>query len=162
MADQDRLYFAYGSNLDVAQMRERCPDSRPMHPATLPDYRLVFSGISRRWGNAGSASVMAQPGAEVAGLVYRMPPGDIATLDGYESVPTVYTRQEVRARTPEGESLAVFTYQRLDHTLNPPHMGYFFKIWGGYRVFGLQEDRLFHALREALEAVNDGDGKGRG
>ncbi|HEY6798412.1 MAG TPA: gamma-glutamylcyclotransferase family protein, partial [Kineosporiaceae bacterium] len=36
-------YFAYGSNMDQAQMTQRCPSARLLGPATLPDHRLVFN-----------------------------------------------------------------------------------------------------------------------
>ena len=35
------LYFAYGSNLNVLQMAQRCPDSVGISPAVLSDYKLV-------------------------------------------------------------------------------------------------------------------------
>ena len=34
-----RPYFAYGSNMHVAQIAERCPDSVFLGQATLQDYR---------------------------------------------------------------------------------------------------------------------------
>ena len=42
-------YFAYGSNLSKKQMKERCPGSKPLFVATLPNFKLVFSGWSRKW-----------------------------------------------------------------------------------------------------------------
>ena len=63
------LYFAYGSNLDDAQMRERCANARVVGRATLPNYALVFGGFSHRWGGA-VASVVRAKGACVEGLLY--------------------------------------------------------------------------------------------
>ena len=40
-------YFAYGSNLSKKQMLARCPDSKAMFSATLPNYQLLFAGWSR-------------------------------------------------------------------------------------------------------------------
>lgn len=145
-----RRYFAYGSNLDLAQMRERCPDSTCLHPAVLHGYKLVFAGVSRRWGGQGSASIVEDADSEVHGLIYRMPPHDIAVLDGYESVPTVYTQRQIEVRSPQGKPVSAFTYQRLEHRINPPHIGYFHKIWGGYRAFGLRDESLFRAVTEAI------------
>ena len=51
-------YFAYASNLNQKQMQERCPDSKPVFTATLPNYKLVFLGWSREWhGVTASTSV---------------------------------------------------------------------------------------------------------
>jgi hypothetical protein len=41
------LCFAYGSNMDLAQMRERCPSTRFAFIAKLPDHRLVFPRKSK-------------------------------------------------------------------------------------------------------------------
>ena len=35
-------YIAYGSNLNIAQMDERCPGAQPVCTAKLEDYELVF------------------------------------------------------------------------------------------------------------------------
>jgi len=48
------LYFAYGSNLDFAQMRDRCPSALFVAIAKLPDHRLAFTrkSIKRACGVA--------------------------------------------------------------------------------------------------------------
>lgn len=65
------IYFAYGSNLDPAQMAERCPDSPFLAVARLDDHRLDFPRRSpiRR---CAVASVVPSPGAVVWGGLYRM------------------------------------------------------------------------------------------
>ncbi len=35
------LYFAYGSNLNIKQMKQRCPDSIGISPAVLNGWKLV-------------------------------------------------------------------------------------------------------------------------
>ena len=39
-----RYYIAYGSNLNVQQMRWRCPGARIIGTSELQDYRLLFKG----------------------------------------------------------------------------------------------------------------------
>lgn len=39
-----KYYLAYGSNLSVAQMAQRCPDAVYVGTAVLNDYRLLFKG----------------------------------------------------------------------------------------------------------------------
>lgn len=38
-----RFYFAYGSNLDAAQMERRCPGSQYRGKAFLPKHRMAFT-----------------------------------------------------------------------------------------------------------------------
>ena len=41
MKSNTQLYFAYGSNLNIAQMRKRCPGAKPFSPAVLHGWKLV-------------------------------------------------------------------------------------------------------------------------
>ncbi len=78
------LYFAYGSNLDSKQMKERCPSARAKGVAKRPGHRLAFT---RRSGYRRCAVADAVPGpeCEVWGAVYEITPEDLAALDGCES-----------------------------------------------------------------------------
>ena len=87
------LYFAYGSNLDGRQMRERCPSSLPLCRARLPGHSLDFTYYSTRW-QGGAADVV--PCSEnvvsgnvvsdnaVWGVVYQLDVEELALLDRYE------------------------------------------------------------------------------
>ena len=46
------FYFAYGSNMSHEQMKERCPDSRFVGRAFLPEYSFVYDGYFERRGGA--------------------------------------------------------------------------------------------------------------
>ena len=39
-----RYYLAYGSNLNINQMRMRCPDSKVVSKGFINDYELLFKG----------------------------------------------------------------------------------------------------------------------
>jgi soluble lytic murein transglycosylase-like protein len=71
------LYFAYGSNMNRAAMRRRCPAARAVGPATLAGYRF-FVGIDG-WG-----SVRPSAGDTVHGVLWRLTPRDVAALHVYE------------------------------------------------------------------------------
>tara|TARA_B100000315_G_scaffold65392_1_gene59359 strand:+ start:3991 stop:4161 length:171 start_codon:yes stop_codon:yes gene_type:complete len=43
------LYFAYGSNLDNDQMKDRCPSAKDKGTACLKEHRLDFTRHSTRW-----------------------------------------------------------------------------------------------------------------
>ena len=38
----DRFYLAYGSNLSLERMKNRCPDAVAFGTAVIPGYRLLF------------------------------------------------------------------------------------------------------------------------
>ena len=65
------LYFAYGSNMDPRQIRQRCPTSRFVSTAILKDHRLEFTLHSKR-RRCGVANVVPADGYEVHGILYRI------------------------------------------------------------------------------------------
>ncbi|MGJ3265439.1 MAG: gamma-glutamylcyclotransferase family protein [Salinarimonas sp.] len=75
------LYFAYGSNMDGAQMAARCPASRPVGTARLMRHRIVIM-------REGWASVARAPQGAVWGVLWELALRDVSALDRYESVHT--------------------------------------------------------------------------
>lgn len=94
-------YFAYGSNMNSKQMRERCPGSKPLIPATLKDYRLT----ERKYADIDSA-----PGSCVHGVMCHITKDNLESLDRCEGYPNIYTRILVDVETVEGETYKVQTY----------------------------------------------------
>jgi len=99
-------YFAYGSNLNKKQMMERCPDSKPVFTAVLPNYKLVFIGWSRQW-RGGLASIKPLRGDRVRGAVYEVTETCLRRLDSYESG---YSRFNVTVFDEDSEPVEAITY----------------------------------------------------
>jgi gamma-glutamylcyclotransferase len=91
--------FTYGSNMDLAQMGERCPNSKgTFQPfaARADGWGLWFPRHSdRRQGGVGS--IISAPGEVVWGVVFGLTMEDLARLDRSEGVSTGAYR---RARLP--------------------------------------------------------------
>lgn len=99
-------YFAYGSNLNQKQMKERCPDSKPLFTAVLPNYKLVFVGWSRQW-RGGVASIKSFRGERVRGAIYEVTEACLQRLDRYESG---YNRLKVTVVGEDDEHIEAVTY----------------------------------------------------
>jgi gamma-glutamylcyclotransferase len=99
-------YFAYASNLSKRQMRERCPDSQPKFVATLPNYKLIFTGWSREW-RGGKAALRSFRGEKVRGAIYEVTEACLRQLDRYEPG---YTRLNVTVFDEDNESHQAVTY----------------------------------------------------
>ena len=41
-----KYYFAYGSNLNLKQMKIRCPEFKHVKNITLDGYRLIFRSVA--------------------------------------------------------------------------------------------------------------------
>lgn len=68
----DVWYFAYGSNLNKEQVRERIGGFKETGPATLENHRLTFD-IYSPVRNGGVADIVESKDDKVYGAVYRIP-----------------------------------------------------------------------------------------
>ena len=85
----NKYYLAYGSNLSMAQMAQRCPDAVYVGTAELKDYQLLFKG-----SQSGSyLTVEPKKGSMVPVLVWRISERDEHYLDRYEGYPSFITRK---------------------------------------------------------------------
>ena len=130
-------YFAYASNLNRKQMLERCPNSLPRFTASLPNYRLIYTGWSRQW-RGGVASIKPLRGEKVLGAVYEIPDKDFAKLDRLENYPATYNRLKVTVYRDAGEPIEALTYiksRQPEETKPSPE--YLLVIQQGYRDWSL-------------------------
>lgn len=58
----ERLYFAYGSNINLEQMAVRCPAAQVVGPAVLDGYELLFRGNRRGTRRRYHRAFAWQPG----------------------------------------------------------------------------------------------------
>ncbi len=127
-------YFAYGSNLNQEQMRERCPGSKPRLVAILPNYKLVFVGWARQW-RGGVASIRRFTGEKVTGAIYEISEQCLRRLDSYESG---YNRLNVIVFSEVNEPVEAITYVKsgqIEETT--PSREYLSLIQQGYRDWGI-------------------------
>lgn len=74
-----RFYFAYGSNMWVAQMNSRCPENTIIGHGILNGYRWLIN-------THGYATLAAAENEVVHGIVYTLSATDEQNLDDYEEV----------------------------------------------------------------------------
>jgi gamma-glutamylcyclotransferase (GGCT)/AIG2-like uncharacterized protein YtfP len=139
------LYFAFGSNMDTAQMRQRCPSAQVVASALLPRHRLVFNGFSRAWGGA-VASVVRDPTCDVPGVLYDLDADDVARLDAFEGHPWVYARCARRVRLSDGAQKRAQVYIHTQpERVGRPSWRYTMTIWRAYRTRGFDDAPLLDA-----------------
>ncbi|MFQ6121610.1 MAG: gamma-glutamylcyclotransferase family protein [Dehalococcoidales bacterium] len=127
-------YFAYGANLNRKQMLERCPDSKPKLMVTLPNYKLIFAGWSRKW-RGGVATIERFRGERVPGAIYEISEQCLRQLDRHEEG---YHRLKVTVFDEVGESFEAITYIKsgqLEET--QPSKEYLAIIQQGYKDWGI-------------------------
>ncbi len=133
-------YAAYGSNLSLVQMADRCKSPEPVVRATLPNHRLIFARF---------ASIEAAKGSDVPVGVYRLDADDVERLDRREGLGRSYDRFLVTVLAEDGRAIRCFTYVKRDSRLQPPSEKYYQRILEGYRDWNFETRRLRHARKAA-------------
>lgn len=126
------LYFAYGSNMDVAAMQARCPSSRVIGPAKLARHRFLIN-------SDGYATVVRDPRQDVHGLLFDLALCDVAALDRYEAIGSgLYTKITQPVVIPAGVRRAL-VYVGRSSIPGPPRPGYLEGVVAAAKSAGLPE-----------------------
>ena len=133
------LYFAYGSNMDPAQMARRCAGAVPLGPALLRDHHLTFTWDSPTW-LGGVGHVEPAPGEHVWGVLWDLTAEHIGSLDGYEQVADGVYSRVTRTVEHRGERVDAVVYVATASGFKRPSRRYMRALIRGAEHFGLPPD----------------------
>lgn len=132
------LYFAYGSNLSIEQIKHRCPDTVLIQQYTLSNWELAF---------CPHGDIRQNAGAVVHGALYRLSPHDESVMDTYE---INYHKIYFAVTLEGGQTQQCMTYMANERQLwAPPPHDYFNRIRIGYEDWKIATDPLFNAYRKS-------------
>lgn len=150
-----RYYLTYGSNLNVAQMRFRCPTARVVGTAVIEDYELLFKG-----SKSGSyLTIEPKAGSSVPVAVWSVEEEDEAALDRYEGFPTFYYKKEVQIVVKGIKSKTerlrdAFAYiMHEDRPFGIPAWNYVQTCITGYNTFNFDQSLLMKAIRKSRKEL---------
>ena len=130
------LYFAYGSNLNLFQMKRRCKDSIFLKKINLKDFRLTFRSKYR------AADIEPKKNSIVPGGLFEISKSDEKKLDVYEDYPSLYRKFYF---TYYGKK--VMTYTMVNKTpFRFPTERYLNVVKRGYKDCGLDSKYLAQGL----------------
>ena len=143
------LYFAYGSNLLSARLRERTPSATRVAVAQLPGYAL-------RWHMAGADGSgkcdvvpVDDPASQVHGVVYQIGMHDMPHLDHAESLGVGYADRTLQVHTPTGPLHAKLYVALRTDPASVPYDWYHALVLAGAREHALAEDYVAQLARVA-------------
>jgi gamma-glutamylcyclotransferase (GGCT)/AIG2-like uncharacterized protein YtfP len=148
-----KLYIAYGSNLNIVQMANRCPTAKVVGASVMKDWRLLFRGA-----HAGAvATVEPFKGGSVPVLVWELTPTDELALDRYEGWPFLYRKETVRIKL-DGKTVKAMVYVMNEgKPLGQPSCYYYSTILDGYKEAGFNLDILRRATTDSTEPEDTAD-----
>lgn len=147
---EERLYFAYGSNINLEQMAYRCPAAKPLMPVVLHDYELTFRG-------GGVATVVPKKDSVVQGLLWSITPDCEQSLDHYEGYPHYYHKADVAVTDPETGKIYYPMMYEMDGRFQEPELPvpmYFMGIMEGYAQNDMDTRPLIDTLKKTAREVD--------
>ena len=135
-------YFAYGSNLDLEQMRRRCPSARALRVAILRGYRLGFAGRSALWSGGGVATLWPASDEWVKGVLYELAEAELARLDRFEGHPVAYCREQRLVEDEFGMVHSAQIYLKRGARKSKPSKAYLEVITEAYHRLGFDDSPL--------------------
>ena len=130
------LYFAYGSNLHLFQMKRRCKDSVFLKKIKLVDFKLTFRSKYR------AADIEPKKNSIVPGALFEISKSDEKKLDVYEDFPHLYSKHYFHYYGKK-----VMTYTMVNKSpFRYPTERYLNVVKRGYKDCGLD----FRYLKKAL------------
>ena len=133
-------YFAYGSNMDETQMKNRCPRRPARRKAELCNYTLAFTIYSPE-RKCGCADIVPNPTRSVWGLLYPVTPKDLEALDAYEGTPVHYRRISVAVVSESETKKTAETYEIVSKaiTFQKPSRDYLEKLTSAAEKFSFPD-----------------------
>ena len=140
-------YMAYGSNLHLGQMANRCPDAVPVGKGILEGWKLRFRV---------HATIETEKGSSVPVGIWEISKEDEKSLDRYEGFPRYYykTMLPVKMKDFTGHEVEIWAMAYImqeGRPISEPSEYYYQIIKEGYRRFGLPIKPLRAALVESME-----------
>ena len=145
MQNNKKLYIAYGSNMNIGQMKRRCPTAKVVSSLFLEGYRLRFMG------DHCNAIATIEPSNDdlVPVTVWEIYPEDEQSLDFYEGYPRLYRKETLKL------NLGKKTFSAMVYIINgermlygQPSKAYFNTIREGYISAGFDPKLLHQAVAE--------------
>lgn len=144
-----RLYIAYGSNLNVRQMKTRCPNAKILGTAKLKGWELLFKG-----SKSGSyLTIEKKENAIVPVVIWEVSDSDEKALDRYEGYPTFYYKKDIKVlRTGNRRTVTAFAYiMHEERQIGVPSLFYLNTCLEGYDTFYFDKQILLNAYKNSME-----------
>lgn len=139
------MYVAYGSNLNIRQMKYRCPGAKLYGTGEIENYELQFKGRPE----SAFATIAPKEGASVPVAVWEISKQNEQALDRYEGYPSHYFKQNVPVQLNGAEVNAMVYIMNLKMDFGLPSPYYYGTVYEGYNDCGLDTDVLDKAVLES-------------
>jgi len=132
MEKMQHLYFAYGSNMNIEQMNQRCPTAKKYANGIIQGWKMIIN-------SKGVATIIRQNNSVVEGVIWIVFDADIKELDKREGISkNIYKKTYINVKNKHGVDVCI-VYIATDQTLGMPRPGYIELIHTGAHDNNLYE-----------------------
>lgn len=143
-----KLYIAYGSNLNLKQMKYRCPTAKLLGIGVVENYELQFKGMP----HCSYATIAPCVGKSVPVALWELQPRDEKLLDRYEGYPSHYFKQDLPVKLNNGSELTAMVYiMNLQQQFGLLSASYYDTVSQGYKDCGFDLKVLNEAVTDSAE-----------
>ena len=151
-----KYYIAYGSNLNMAQMKYRCPDAVYKGSGYLKDWELIYRG-SR---TGAYATIRPAKGKIVPIGLWAISRRDEASLDSYEGYPVFYHKKTLKVYGNDVVEKGTVYIMDENRKVGRPSNRYIDIVYEGYMDCDLDGRYLLESLRTNRQELYSKKGRG--
>lgn len=150
MKYKNYLYAAYGSNLNLDQMKRRCPTAKLVGTSTIPNSTLLFKS---RGHSGGVLDIVKKKNCAVPVALYEITQADEKALDVYEGFPNLYVKKAVTVILDGVERRAMMYVMNENAGCTPaiPTIFYYNTVIQGYLQHGFNVANLLKYSQASWE-----------
>lgn len=145
-----KLYIAYGSNLNLEQMKLRCPSSKLWGTGFIKDWELVYRGSK----TGAYATIRRKMNSYVPVGIWKITQMDELALDRYEGYPSFYQKYVIDFLSNGHSNTGMVYIMRPDSMPGKPSEHYIDIIYKGYQELGLDFRFLYDSLIKNKQEAN--------
>lgn len=143
-----KVYVAYGSNLNMEQMRDRCPTAEFIGTGAIENYELQFKGSLHN----AHATIAPKEGSSALVGVWRIQKRDESHLDMYEGYNPkgycYYNKEQIPVKMDDGSTLIGMVYI-MDSRMDLPGT----RISGRCTICGTNSGRMCFAPIQTISRI---------
>ncbi len=148
----NKYYIAYGSNLSIQHMYERCKKAQPIGSSVLENYRLAFCGEEDE-----EAYLTIEPceGKSVPIGIYKLGFFDEVKLDSYKDYPKLYKKEMIKVKLADREIEGLIYIMNPWYDYHRPSFFYYDICLEGYGDFSFDEEILNEAYNYSEQKAQE-------
>ncbi|WP_062268468.1 gamma-glutamylcyclotransferase family protein [Endozoicomonas arenosclerae] len=141
-------YFAYGSNMSLARLKNRVPSAQRQGAYFLEAHDLRFHKASKD-GSGKCDAFFTGDHSRVYGCLFDIDPEEKHLLDHYEGLGVGYTEKQVQLINSEQTTVSAFTYIALE--IDPSLLPYDWYLQ--HVLIGAAESQLPESYIKQLQKI---------